>query len=207
MAPSTFKAALQAGIDAVDRAGHCGLIILGELGIGNTTAAAAVAASLIQAPAETMVGRGTGVDDDGLLRKQRVVERALLACTATDGASVIGQIGGREIAAMYGALGRAIEKRIPVLIDGFVVGSAALALAHDYPKARESMIWAHQSAEQGHQHLLDHLGVRGILDFGMRLGEASGALTAFPLLEAACALHNGMATFADAQVPDRDDGL
>ena len=105
---------------------------------------------------------------------------------------------------MYGAMGRAAERKIPVLVDGFVAGAAALALALDYPEARTNLIWAHRSAEQGHGRLLSTLDAHGLLDLGMRLGESSGALTAFPLLEAACALHNEMATFADANVPDKE---
>ncbi len=200
----TFDAAIMAGIEAVDRLGQCSLLIVGELGIGNTTVAAAVTAALLNVPAETMVGRGTGVDDEGMIRKRMVVERALLACDADDGASTIMQIGGRDIAAMYGAMGRAAEKNIPILVDGFVAGSAALALIHDYPDANKRLIWAHRSAEQGHIHLLRKAGAKGLLDLGMRLGEASGALAAVPLIEAACALHNGMATFAEAQVPEKD---
>jgi len=162
-------------------------------------------AALLDAPAEQLVGRGTGLDDEGMSRKCAVVERALSACTAMDGASTIQQIGGREIAAMYGAMGRAVERKIPVLVDGFIVGSAALALVKDYPEASDRLLWGHRSAEKGHAHLLKTVDARGLLDLGMRLGEASGALTAFPLLEAACALHNRMATFADANVPEKDD--
>ena len=201
----TFDAAVLAGIDAVDRLGHCRLLIIGELGIGNTTVAAAVAAAVLKVPAEDMVGRGTGLDDEGMIRKINVVKQALNACSATDGASAIMQVGGRELAAMYGAIGRAAEVKIPVLIDGFVAGAAAAALVHDYPDAKERLIWAHRSAERGHLQLLNMIGATGLLDLNMRLGEASGALTAFPLLESACALHNEMATFADAQVPEKDE--
>ena len=170
MDQATFDSALAAGIGAVDGAGQCGLLIVGELGFGNTTAAAAVAAALLDVPAEQLVGRGTGLDDEGMVRKRAVVERALAACDARNAAAVIAQIGGRDIAAMYGAIGRAVEKKTAVLLDGFVAGAAALALVHDYPEARQRMLVGHRSAEQGHRHLLAKLSVDGLLDLGLRLG-------------------------------------
>ena len=205
MSHSTFEAAVSAGRDAVDRHASVNLLLIGELGIGNTTAAAAVSGRLMGVSADRIVGRGTGVDDAGLARKIDIVAQALERCTADTPAAIIQQIGGRDIAAMYGAMGRAAEREIAVIVDGFIASTAALALIKDYPLASQYFIWGHRSAEAGHQALLEAAAARGLLDLGLRLGEASGALTCFPLIEAACAIHCNMATFADAHVPDRDD--
>lgn len=203
MSQETFEASVEAGIDSVDRAAGTRLLVLGELGIGNTTVAAALCAHLLDTSAEAMVGRGTGVDDEVLAQKTKIVQKALCATSAKDVETAIVQIGGREIAAMYGAIGYAASQRITVVLDGFVASAAALALVKAYPAAKPYLIWAHQSVEQGHATLLDALQVRGLLNLEFRLGEATGALAAFSAIDLACRIHNEMATFADAAVPNR----
>ena len=204
MSAETFVASVQAGVDAVDRASDVSVLILGELGIGNTTAAASVCAYLLDRAPDGLVGRGTGVDDNGLARKVEVVQSAIHAATATTPAQAIQQIGGRDIAAMFGAIGRAAERGIAVLVDGYVVAAAALALIRTYPVAAEYVLWSHCSQEQGHKAVLESVDAVALLDLEFRLGEATGALTAFPILELACEIHRKMATFDDAAVPNRE---
>ena len=205
MSKETFLASVQAGIDAVDRLADVNVLLLGELGIGNTTVAASVCAHLLRVEPERLVGRGTGVDDCGLKRKLEVVQSALNSTSASSPAETIQQIGGRDIAAMFGAIGRAAEKGICVVVDGYVVAAAALALLRTYPEALDYLIWSHCSKEQGHDIVLKTIGKNAVFDLEYRLGEATGALTVYPLLKLACAVHRQMATFDDAQVPNRGD--
>jgi len=200
----SFIAAVTTGYRAVRP--EADLICLGEMGIGNTTAAAALAALLLGRKAEEMVGRGTGVDDAGLARKVEVVGDAVRRLEGAGPERALQSAGGRELAALVGAAGRAIERRKAILVDGFIVSVAMLALERMAPGAREWMVFAHRSAEAGHRHVLEALGARPLLDLGLRLGEGSGALTALPLVDAACALHANMATFEEAGVPDKGRG-
>ncbi|WP_257453739.1 nicotinate-nucleotide--dimethylbenzimidazole phosphoribosyltransferase [Archangium lipolyticum] len=207
MSEATFRRALAAGAVEVDALpDDVRLVVLGEMGIGNTTVAAAVAALLLGRKAEEMVGRGTGVDDAGLTRKVEVVRDAVRRLEGAGPERAVQSAGGRDIAALVGAAGRAIERRMAVLVDGFIVSVAMLALERMAPGAREWMVFAHRSAEAGHQRVLEALGARPLLDLGLRLGEGSGALTALPLVDAACALHANMATFEEAGVPDKGRG-
>jgi nicotinate-nucleotide--dimethylbenzimidazole phosphoribosyltransferase len=207
MSEATFQRALAAGAAEVDALpDEVRLVVLGEMGIGNTTAAAAVAALLLGRKAEEMVGRGTGVDDAGLARKVEVVGDAVRRLEGAGPERALQSAGGRELAALVGAAGRAIERRKAILVDGFIVSVAMLALERMAPGAREWMVFAHRSAEAGHRHVLEALGARPLLDLGLRLGEGSGALTALPLVDAACALHANMATFEEAGVPDKGRG-
>jgi nicotinate-nucleotide--dimethylbenzimidazole phosphoribosyltransferase len=182
------------------------LVILGEMGIGNTTSAAAIAAALLPcAPAE-ITGHGTGLDGEGRARKARVISDVLALHGLTSGAlveTVLPAVGGLEIAAMSGAIIAAAQARLPVLVDGFIVSVAALAATRLNPSCRPWLIFSHRSAERGHGLLLDALSARPLIDLDLRLGEASGAATALPILRLACALHNGMATFAEAAVSNR----
>ncbi|PTL85646.1 nicotinate-nucleotide--dimethylbenzimidazole phosphoribosyltransferase [Vitiosangium sp. GDMCC 1.1324] len=204
MSEATFRRALEAGAAEVDTLpDDVRLVVLGEMGIGNTTAAAAVAAVLLGRAAEDVVGRGTGVDDAGLARKVAVVRDAVQRLGGASPQRAVQSAGGRDIAALVGAAARAIERRKGVLVDGFIVSVAMLALERMVPGAREWMLFSHRSAESGHRHVLEALGARPMLDLGLRLGEGSGALTALPLVDAACALHTGMATFEEAGVPDQ----
>jgi nicotinate-nucleotide--dimethylbenzimidazole phosphoribosyltransferase len=201
-----FQAAVAAGQDAV-RAQGPGLkvLILGEIGIGNTTIASAVAAGLLpEVEPRVLVGAGTGADDAMKARKLGVVQAVLARIGRNnDAEEVLRRAGGRELAALYGAMQAAITGRVAVLVDGFIVTTAALALCQKYPGAEKYMIFGHESEEAGHRLVLAHLGAQPLLRLGLRLGEGSGALLAFPIVEQAAALHNQMATFAGAKVPDR----
>jgi nicotinate-nucleotide--dimethylbenzimidazole phosphoribosyltransferase len=174
------------------------------MGIGNTTSASALCAALLPAPPERVCGRGTGLDDDGLARKVAVVERALdvNASRLDDEIETLAALGGFEIAFLVGvALGAAANRRV-VLLDGFITAAAALVAVRLAPDARDAMIAAHLSPEPGHRLVLDELGLEPLLDLGLRLGEGSGAALALPLLHAAAAIVDEMATFAAAGVTD-----
>ncbi len=204
MEEDEFVAAVAAGFGAVSAG--IDLLALGEMGIGNTTAAAAVAAALFGGGGVRWAGRGTGVDDAGLARKRDAVDAALArhAESLGDPLRVAMALGGRELAAILGAVLAARLERVPVLLDGFVCTSAAAPLARLAVGALAHALAAHRSAEAGHGALLEALGQQPLLDLGMRLGEASGAALAIPILRAAVACHKGMATFAEAGVRDRD---
>jgi nicotinate-nucleotide--dimethylbenzimidazole phosphoribosyltransferase len=197
-----FIAAVATGYDAV---AQCDLVCLGEMGIGNTTAAAAVAAALFGGGGTRWAGRGTGIDGQGLIRKQAVVDRALArhADVLGDPLSVAAVLGGRELAAILGATLAARRQCIPVLLDGFVSTAAAAPLQKLNADALAHALAGHVSAEAGHRMLLDELGLPPLLDLGMRLGEGSGAAVAVLVLRAALACHLGMATFAQAKVSDK----
>jgi nicotinate-nucleotide--dimethylbenzimidazole phosphoribosyltransferase len=201
---ATCWGAIEAGRRAVaEHAAGCKVLILGEMGIGNTTPAAAIAAALIGGPVDEFVGPGSGSSPAQLERKRAIVRRAVAALPA--GATplrVLQRLGGREIAALLGAMGAALERRIVVLVDGFVVGAAALLLLARQPQAAAGLVFCHRSREPGHAKLLASLRVAPLLDLQLALGEGSGALLGFALLEQACLLHRQMATFASASVPD-----
>jgi nicotinate-nucleotide--dimethylbenzimidazole phosphoribosyltransferase len=177
------------------------LLVVGEMGIANTTAAAALAAALFGGGAD-WVGRGTGVDAAGLGRKAAAVVAGLRQHRARldHPLQALACLGGRELAAIAGAVLRARERRVPVVLDGFVATAAAAVWAKLRAGALDHCLAGHCSAEQGHQRLLEHLGLTPLLDLGMRLGEGSGAAVAVLVLRAAVACHNGMATFAEAGV-------
>ncbi|WP_439569402.1 nicotinate-nucleotide--dimethylbenzimidazole phosphoribosyltransferase [Sphingopyxis sp.] len=192
--------ALNQGAAVVDT--DLDLILLGEMGIGNSTAAAALCARSFGGDAAAWVGPGTGVDGHGVARKADVVARAVAfhADAPVTAFETLRRVGGREIAAMAGAVLRARQLGVPVLLDGFI-GSAALApLAADNPAIAAHCVAGHCSAEPGHRHLLDMLGLDPLLALGMRLGEGSGAAVAANIIRSALAAHNEMATFAEAQV-------
>jgi nicotinate-nucleotide--dimethylbenzimidazole phosphoribosyltransferase len=178
------------------------LFIGGEMGIGNTTSAAALASALLGLPAATTVGRGTGVDDAGLALKCDVVRRALDLHReeGVNALELLRCVGGLEIAALCGAYIASAQRGIPSLVDGYICSAAALVACRLNPGVRAWLLFAHCSAEPGHRHVLDALSAEPLLDLGMRLGEGSGAAVALPLLQTACRLHNEMATFAEAGV-------
>jgi len=199
----TCAATVAYGMEAI--AGRPDLLAIGEMGIGNTTVAAALYAALYGGNGADWVGRGTGVDDQGLGRKAAAVDAALATHhdALVDPLSILARLGGREIAAMLGAIIAARQQKIPVIIDGFVATSAA-AIAHAVnPRAIDHCLFAHVSAETAHQRVLTNLQVSPLLDLGMRLGEGSGAALAAVLVKTALHLHDHMATFAEAAVSDK----
>jgi nicotinate-nucleotide--dimethylbenzimidazole phosphoribosyltransferase len=200
-----FLDAISAGYRAVSA--DCNLICLGEMGIGNTTAAAAIAAALFGGGGARWAGRGTGVDEAGLTRKRATIDRALSRHRDAlhEPLRVAAALGGRELAAIMGAVLAARRLRIPVLLDGFVCTAAVAPLAKLRADALAHTLAAHVSAEAGHRLLLDELKLKPLLDLGLRLGEASGAALALNILRAALACHTGMATFAQAGVSDKKD--
>jgi nicotinate-nucleotide--dimethylbenzimidazole phosphoribosyltransferase len=202
MDETAFLSAVSAGYASVKPGTD--LLCLGEMGIGNTTAAAALAAALFGGGAE-WAGRGTGLDDQGLDRKRNAIARALAhhADTLSDPLRATAALGGRELAAILGAALAARHLHVPVLLDGFVCTAAAAPLAVLAKGGLDHAMVAHVSAEAGHRRLVEALGATPLLDLGMRLGEASGAALAVPLLRAALACHAGMATFSEAGVSDR----
>lgn len=191
------------GMEAV--AGRPDLICLGEMGIGNTTIAAALYAATFGGKGGDWVGRGTGVDDAGLARKAAAVDRALArhAGELDHPLKILARLGGREIAAMLGALIAARHQKVPVIIDGYVA-TAAAAIAHAInPAAINHCLFAHVSAEGAHAEVLSRMGQSGLLDLGLRLGEGSGAALAAVLAKTALHLHTNMATFEGAAVSGR----
>ncbi len=198
-----FLAAVATGYDAV--APDCDLVCLGEMGIGNTTAAATIAAALFGGGGARWAGRGTGVDEDGLARKRSVIDRAIARHVATlhDPLAVAAALGGRELAAILGTTLAARRRRIPVLLDGFVCTAAVAPLAKLRADTLAHAQAGHVSAEAGHRTLLEEMGLHPLIDLNMRLGEASGAAVAISILRAAVACHTGMATFAEAGVANK----
>lgn len=206
MTHGEVAAALIAGDSAAERAAQEGvnLFIGGDMGIGNTTAAAAVACALLGDTPGNLVGPGTGLDAQGLSHKADVVTRALARHGEDrDPLAVLQSLGGLEIAGLVGAILGAAHRGIPVLVDGFIVTTAALVAVRQQPRVRDWLMFSHRSAEPGHQRVLEALAAKPLLDLGMRLGEGSGAAVAVPLLRSACALHNEMATFDTAGVSNR----
>jgi nicotinate-nucleotide--dimethylbenzimidazole phosphoribosyltransferase len=180
------------------------IVVPGEMGIGNSTVAAALAAALLPRDPADVCGRGTGLDDEGVARKAEVVRRALAAneVDAADPLGVLAALGGREVAFLTGLiLGVAATRRV-VLLDGFISSTAGLVAARIEPSSRASMLAAHRSPEPGHAIVLEALGLEPLLDLGLRLGEGSGAALALPLLSASLAILADMATFDSAGVTD-----
>jgi nicotinate-nucleotide--dimethylbenzimidazole phosphoribosyltransferase len=201
--PVDVDRALQAGAHAFETIVarvNPQLFALGEMGIGNTTSAAAVICAITGAAPDDVVGRGTGIDEDGLRRKINVVSAALGRLPTNDWRTVASEVGGFETIGLAGALLAAAQRRIPVLLDGFIVAAAALLAQAIAPSAIGYCIAAHRSRELGHAVALRHLGLVPLLDLDMRLGEGSGAALAMPLCEAASRMVREMKTFAEAGV-------
>lgn len=199
--------ALQGGRDSVLRAKAAGaqLFIGGEMGIGNTTAASALACALLDCPVAHLTGPGTGLNAEGVSHKAQVIERALAlhAAQRGDALQTLFNLGGFEIAALVGAYLACAQEGVAVLVDGFICTVAALVAVRLNPACREWLLFGHRGAEPGHRHVLETLGAEPLLELGLRLGEGSGAALAVPLLRLACDLHGQMATFAEAAVADR----
>lgn len=200
MDETLFAQALAAGRDAVPA--NCQLFVGGEMGIGNTTAAAAIFAALLELPARDVVGRGTGVDAAGLARKQSAVVRGLQRHPGRTPEQVLRCLGGLEIAALAGAYIAAAQRGIPSLVDGFITTAAALCALRINPSIQPWLLFGHRSAEAAHRLVLEKINAQPLLDFDLRLGEGSGAALALGILQAALCLHNDMATFAEAGVAD-----
>ena len=201
--------AMAAGARAIARSSERrpDLIVLGEMGIGNTTSAAAMASAMLRLPPAEVVGPGTGLDELGLARKIAAVAEALALHRLTQAEAspwaALQFVGGLEIAALTGAIIASAQRSIPILVDGFIVSVAALAACRINASVRPWLLFAHRSAERGHAAVLAALQAEPILDLGLRLGEGSGAAVAVPILRMACALHNEMATFDEASVSGR----
>jgi nicotinate-nucleotide--dimethylbenzimidazole phosphoribosyltransferase len=193
------------GMEAI--AGGVDLLALGEMGIGNTTIAAAIYTALYGGPASHWVGRGTGLDDEGLARKAAAVEAAMQrhAGQLSDPLEVLRRVGGREVAAIAGAILAARSQRVPVVLDGYVVTAAAAVLHALDQHALDHCIAAHRSAEGAHGDVLKRMGLAPLLDLGMRLGEGSGAALACGIIKAAARCHSGMATFGEAGVDEKTE--
>lgn len=204
MTTAQLDAALTAGSSAVRRSQDAGaqLFIGGEMGIGNTTSAAALACALLGEAPEQLAGPGTGLDAAGVRHKAAVIARALSLHEARcgDPLEALRRLGGFELAALTGAAIACAQAGLPLLVDGFIVSAAVLVACRIQPAVRDWLLFAHRSAEPGHGRLLRALAAEPLLALELRLGEGSGALAALPLLRLACALHDGMATFADAGI-------
>jgi nicotinate-nucleotide--dimethylbenzimidazole phosphoribosyltransferase len=190
-------------------AGGVDLLAVGEMGIGNTTAASALAAVMTGRPPAEVTGRGTGLDDPAVHHKVVVIERALELHQPdpTDPIGVLASVGGLEIAALVGAILASAEARVPVVLDGFITGAAALIAAAIAPMVPARLVASHTSAEPGHRIVLERLGLRPLLDLELRLGEGSGAALAIPLVRAAASILAEMATFDDAAVSGPQDAV
>lgn len=205
MSEAQLEACLTAGAASIARAhaSDAQVFIGGEMGIGNTTTASALACALLDLPPEALAGPGTGLDPAGIRHKREVIARALAhhAGTLDSAREIMRRLGGFEIAALTGAYLHAAAARMPVLVDGFIASVAALIATRLEPACRDYLLFAHRSGEPGHGVILTALAAEPLLDLSLRLGEGSGAALAALLLRAACALHNEMATFDEAGVP------
>jgi nicotinate-nucleotide--dimethylbenzimidazole phosphoribosyltransferase len=207
MTRAQAEAALQVGMDVVgaEIAKGLDLVATGDMGIGNTSPSAAIVSVMTGRPVAQVTGRGTGVDDAGLARKVAIIERALAVNQPDpkEALDVLCKVGGLEIAGLAGVILGAAAQRVPVVIDGFISGAAALMAAGLQPAVKPYLIAAHQSVEIGHRAALEWLGLRPVFDLDLRLGEGTGAALAFHVIEASARVLNEMATFADAGVSEK----
>ena len=198
---------VETGIEVVEKEVEKGLDIVGtgDMGIGNTTPSSAVTAAISGEPVVNVTGRGTGIDDRQLAHKAMVIEEALRLNQPDpkDGLDVLTRVGGFEIGGLVGVMIGAAAHRIPIVIDGFISGAAALIASRMAPQLCDFLIAAHASAERGHQAVLNHLGLKPLLDLQMRLGEGTGAVLAIFIIEAAVRTLTEMATFSEAGVHEK----
>ncbi|OLN21628.1 nicotinate-nucleotide--dimethylbenzimidazole phosphoribosyltransferase [Domibacillus antri] len=208
MSPSEAIQAIEVGYEQAQKLIDDGIkcLILGEMGIGNTTTSSAILAAVSGKNIESLVGTGTGIEDEKIQFKQQVIKRALekRKPSNTDPIDLLSKIGGLEIAGMAGAMLAAASNRIPILVDGFIAATAGLVAQMISSQVTDYMIMGHRSVEPGHAIVMDLLGKKPILDLGMRLGEGSGAAVAFPILQSAVVMLKEMATFETAQISNRD---
>jgi nicotinate-nucleotide--dimethylbenzimidazole phosphoribosyltransferase len=204
MSRSQAVASIEAGASLAEEAIEAGADLLGtgEMGIGNTTAASAITAAITRVDPDAVTGRGTGLDDAGRRRKVAVIGRSLEVNrpNAADGLDVLAKVGGFEIGGLAGVILTGAARRVPVVVDGFIAGAAALIAVTLAPAARHALFASHRSAEPGHARALAHLGLAPYLDLEMRLGEGTGAALFIPLARAAAAIYAEMATFKSAGV-------
>ncbi|MBC7172649.1 MAG: nicotinate-nucleotide--dimethylbenzimidazole phosphoribosyltransferase, partial [Polyangiaceae bacterium] len=200
-----LESALEVGRASVAALRGVEALGLGEMGIGNTTAASAIVAALLGARAEEVVGRGTGVGDVALGRKRDVVARALALHPSREPREILRCLGGYEIVALVGAIEAAAERRMLVVLDGFIAGAAALAAVRARPELARFLVAGHVSAEPAHAVVLEALGLRPLLSLDMRLGEGSGAVLALGLVRSSVAILREMRTFEEANMPRPED--
>src|SRR5215207_1263329 len=200
--------ALQVGMEVLNEeaARELDIVATGDMGIGNTTASSAIVAAMTGLPVTQVAGRGTGIDDQGLERKIKVIEQALAVnrLDAKNAMDVLHKVGGLEIAGLAGVMIAAASRRIPVVVDGFISTAAAMIAVGLAPAVRDYLIAAHQSVEIGHRAMLRHLNLSPLLDLNLRLGEGTGAALAFPLIDASTRILREMATFGEAGVSDQE---
>jgi len=201
---------IETGIEIFENEFKKGIDIIGtgEMGIGNTTASSAITAVFTKKLIEDVTGRGTGIDDKGIKNKIRVIEEALRVNkpNPNEPIDVLSKIGGFEIGGLAGIILAAASKRIPIVIDGFISGAAALLAYHVEPKTKEYMIASHCSAEKGHKIILEYMGLEPLLDLNLRLGEGTGAALGISIVEAAIKILTQMATFKEAGVSEKEEG-
>ena len=207
MSSAQAEQALQVGIDLATEAAQegIGLIGTGEMGIGNTTASSAITSVMTRRPVSDVTGRGTGIDDASHARKIDVIQRALAfhRLNSADAMEVLATVGGLEIGGLAGLMLGAAAARIPVVLDGFIAGAAALIAVRLQPHCKDYLIASHRSVERGHQAILDHLGLKPLFDLDLRLGEGTGACLGMSLVFAAIKILTEMATFDEAGVSER----
>ena len=203
------NAAITVGMDIANSLVQQGVDLLatGDMGIGNTTASSAITAVLTHAPVQLVTGRGTGIDDAQLAHKIAIIERAIERNhpDATDPLDVLAKVGGLEIAGLVGVILASAQAGVPVVIDGFISGAAALVAVRLVPAVRDYLFAGHVSVERGHHIILEQLKLLPLLDLNLRLGEGTGAVLAMTIIEAALQMHRDMATFAEAGVSDKTE--
>ena len=206
MNESQLTLAFQAGYDAVQRASNSSvnLFIAGDMGIANTSSATAIACALLCCAAKEIAGPGTGLSESGVSHKIDIIQQSLDKhnLDPQQPLAILQTVGGFEIAAMTAAYIACAQNKIPALVDGFIASTAALAAIKINPQVKDWLFFAHASAEPGHKKIMQAMQARPLIDLNLRLGEASGAAAVVPLMRMACALHNNMATFAQAGVSD-----
>ncbi len=199
---------IEAGIEVLENELARGIDIVGvgDMGIGNTTPSSAIVAFITDEPVEKVTGRGTGLDDEGLKAKIRTIKGALAVNKPDrgDAIEILAKVGGFEIGGMAGVMLAAASHRIPVVVDGFISGAAALIAYELSPKMRDYLIASHLSVEAGHRAILDHIGIEPMFNLDMRLGEGTGAALGISLVEASCKILREMATFEESGVPDKE---
>jgi len=209
MNPTQAEQALQVGIELATEAVQqgIGLIGTGEMGIGNTTPSSAITAVMTRLPVSEVTGRGTGIDDASHAHKINVIQRALdiHRLDSTNAMEVLAKVGGLEIGGLAGLMLGAAAARIPVVLDGFIAGAAALIAVGLQPRCKDYLIASHRSVERGHQAILDHLGLKPLFDLDLRLGEGTGACLGMSLVFVAIKILTEMATFDEAGVSERNE--